>query len=248
MDCYHGAITGVVLFTVRRSIPGRVQQLRADLWENDYNVRWITQDESRISDRREMQETYVHAMSTWIARIISLGRLMTDGERWTEGFSLVFQPAYKRCQYIKHAHVRFLTGLSGIKYTEEIRMQSGWLTWLAAHNLKARNVWNVHLANHGLANTETEPRSGRRNRNNARNLAEEIYNAGDGFTARRLEEAVERRGRKREIWEWEWGWNEGAAGAYLVRYAGCVNVIIPQILKGELSHARAEQEGRDRDE
>jgi len=36
--------------------------------------------------------------------------------------------------------------------------------------------------------------------------------------------------------------------AYLVRYVGCVNVIIPQILKGELSHARVEQEGRDRDE
>lgn len=46
-----------------------------------------------------------------------------------------------------------------------------------------------------------------------------------------------------EIWEWEWGWNEGAAGAYLVRYVGCVNVIISQILKGELSHARVEQEG-----
>jgi len=36
--------------------------------------------------------------------------------------------------------------------------------------------------------------------------------------------------------------------AYLVRYVGCVNVIIPQILKGELSHAHVEQEGRDRDE
>ncbi|CAL1683674.1 unnamed protein product [Lasius platythorax] len=40
-------------------------------------------------------------------------------------------------------------------------------------------------------------------------------------------------------------WNDEIVGAYLARYAGYVNVIIPQILKGELSHARAEKKGRD---
>jgi len=64
----------------------------------------------------------------------------------------------------------------------------------------------------------------------------------------RLEQTMEKCKRKREIWEWEWGWNERVAGAYLVRYVGCVNVIIPQILKGKLSHAHVKQEGRDRDE
>lgn len=95
-----------------------------------------------------------------------------------------------------------------------------------------------------------EPRSGRRNRNNAPN-PREIYSAGDGFTARRrLEETTEKCTGKREERNMRrrMRLERGDGGcAYLVRYVGYVNVIIPQILKGEreLSYGRARgEEGR----
>lgn len=88
-----------------------------------------------------------------------------------------------------------------------------------------------------------EPRSGRRNRNNAP-LTREKYTAREmdlrpSVVLKRPRRNVRKESARSEIWEGEWGRSEGTTGdAYLVRHVGYVNVIIPQILKGELSHAR----------
>lgn len=77
-----------------------------------------------------------------------------------------------------------------------------------------------------------------------------IYNAGDGFTTWRFEEAAEKCKRKRASAKYEEEnkeWNDGMGGVYLARCVGYVNVII-HIFSRESSRTLAQKKGRERNE